>query len=58
MNLLNLAPDIQEEVLDLAASVDNRSPAERQIRSITKTVPWTTQRKAWNDSRGKSAEGV
>ena len=57
MNLLNLAPDIQEELLHLAASVENRL-AERQIRSITKIVPWTTQRKAWKDSRGKSAEGA
>jgi len=57
MNLLNLAPDIQEELLHLAASVENRL-AERQIRSITKIVPWTTQRKAWNDRRGKSAEAV
>ena len=58
MNLLNLAPDIQEEVLDLAASVDNRAPAERQIRSITKIVPWTTQRRAWSDSRDENATGV
>lgn len=57
MNLLNLAPDIQEELLHLAASVENQL-AERQIRSITKIVPWTTQRKTWNDSRRKSAEGV
>ena len=58
MNLLNLAPDIQEEVLHLAAPVEKRAVAERQIRSITKIVPWTTQRKAWKDSRGKSAEGA
>jgi len=57
MNLLNLAPDIQEELLHLAASVENRL-AERQIRSITKKVLWTAQRKTWNDSRRKSAEGV
>jgi len=39
MNLLNLAPDIQEELLDLAGAGENRALAERQIRSITKIVP-------------------
>ena len=58
MNLLNLAPDIQEEVLHLAASIERHALAERQIRSITKLVLWTTQRKAWNDSRANSAERV
>ena len=55
MNLLNLAPDIQEEILDLAASAENSALAERQIRSITKIVPWVPQRKAWIDSRDESA---
>ena len=58
MNLLNLAPDIQEEILNLAASVENTTIAERQVRSITKIVPWTTQRKAWSDSRDENATGV
>jgi hypothetical protein len=58
MNLLNLAPDIQEEILDLAASVKNATLAERQIRSITKIVPWALQRMAWTDSRDGSAKGV
>lgn len=55
MNLLNLAPDIQEEILDLAASVENTTLAERQIRSITKIVPWAPQRRAWTESRGGRA---
>src|SRR5580698_6712442 len=40
MNLLNLAPDIQEEILTLDDSVKSATLAERQIRSITKIVPW------------------
>jgi hypothetical protein len=39
MSLLNLAPNIQEEVLGLAASVENSTPAKWQIRSITENVP-------------------
>ncbi len=50
MNLLNLAPDIQEEILGLDASVEAAAPAERQIRSIAKIVFWATQRRAWTDS--------
>ena len=51
MNLLNLAPDIQEEILGLDASVENAALAERQIRSISKIVPWAIQRRAWTESR-------
>src|SRR6266852_4399183 len=51
MNLLNLAPDIQEEILRLDASVENAALAERQIRSISKIVPWAIQRRAWRESR-------
>lgn len=58
MNLLNLAPDIQEEILNLAASVENTTIPERQIRSITKIVPWAPQRRAWTDSRDGSATGA
>ena len=58
MNLLLLAPDIQEEILNLAASVENTTLAERQVRSITKIVPWAPQRRAWTDSRDGSATGA
>jgi hypothetical protein len=57
MNLLNLAPDIQEEILDLAASVENATLAERQIRPITKIVPWGNQKRAWRESRDGGASG-
>jgi hypothetical protein len=58
MNLLNLALDIQEEILNLAASVENTTIPERQIRSITKIVPWAPKRRAWTDSRDGSATGA
>jgi hypothetical protein len=47
MNLLLLAPDIQEEILTLTASVAKTVPAERQTRSVAKIVPWGKQRQAW-----------
>jgi hypothetical protein len=51
MNLLNLAPDIQEEVLGLDTSAATPIRAEKQIRSITKIVPWNGQRSAWTEAR-------
>ncbi len=53
MNLLNLAPDIQEEILSQASPAVSSTLAERQIRSIAKIVSWATQRKAWIDSRDR-----
>jgi hypothetical protein len=50
MNLLLLAPDIQEDILDLTASVEKAVPTERKIRSVAKIVPWGTQRRAWMPS--------
>ena len=55
MNMLNLAPNIQEEILGLDASVEHATPTERQIRSIEKIVPWASQRRAWTGSRDGSA---
>jgi len=50
MNLTLLAPDIQEEILDWNAPAGSSKLAERHIRSLTKIVCWTAQRKAWVDS--------
>ena len=55
MNLLNLAPDIQEEILGLGGTIKNTTVAERHIRSITMTISWATQRRVWRDSRDGSA---
>jgi hypothetical protein len=45
MNLLNLAPNIQEEILTLAAG----SPriCERRLRPVTSQVLWDEQRRIW-----------
>jgi hypothetical protein len=48
MNLLGLAPDIQEEILFLPAVTDGRSAvSERDLREVLKTVVWTEQREQW-----------
>jgi hypothetical protein len=52
MNLLNLAPDIQEEILFMPRTVAGRDPvSERNIRRITAIVRWDRQRKAWREVR-------
>jgi len=48
MNLLHLAPDIQEEILFLPEVVEGRDPlSERDLRPITCVLRWATQRRAW-----------
>ena len=44
MNLLNLAPDIQEQIL-FAAEGD--CPAERRLRELAAHAGWERQRRAW-----------
>jgi hypothetical protein len=52
MNLLNLAPDIQEEILFLPKTLTGRDPvSERNIRQITAIVRWDRQRKSWREVR-------
>lgn len=47
MNLLVLAPDIQEEILFMER-VDGREPmSERRIRGILRFVEWGVQRREW-----------
>ena len=49
MNLLNLAPDIQEEILFLPRTLKGRDPiTERDIRSITAVPKWVMQRRMWS----------
>ena len=45
MNLLNLAPNIQEEILTLPAG----SPGifERRLRPVTSQVLWDEQQRIW-----------
>lgn len=48
MNLLNLAPDIQEEILFLPRTVKDRDPIlERELRPIAAVPHWHRQRKMW-----------
>lgn len=48
MNLLNLAPDIQEEILFLSRSTKGRDPVgERDLRPIAAVVEWRKQRRLW-----------
>jgi hypothetical protein len=48
MNLLFLAPDIQEEILFMPA-ITQGQPAvtERHLRQVLKTVVWSEQRERW-----------
>jgi hypothetical protein len=48
MNLLHLAPDIQEEILFLPPVTEGRDPVtERDLREIVTLCVWTSQREAW-----------
>jgi DNA-binding transcriptional regulator YdaS (Cro superfamily) len=48
MNLLNLAPDIQEEVLHLPEATQGRDIlTERDLRPIMATIDWRVQRGEW-----------
>lgn len=48
MNLIHLAPDIQEAILHLPRVIEGRDPiTERQIRPIAHELDWGTQREMW-----------
>ncbi len=48
MNLLLLAPDIQEEILHLPRTVVGRDPIrETHLRPIVQVVEWGRQRRMW-----------
>jgi hypothetical protein len=52
MNLLHLAPDIQEELLLLPRVATGRDPIhEKLLRSIAAEVTWPGQRKLWKSLR-------
>lgn len=55
MNLLNLAPDIQEALLFLPRVESGRDPVkEWQIRPIAAEPDWATQRRMWAYTRSIS----
>lgn len=48
MNLLHLAPDIQEDLLQLPLVDRGRDPIhERMLRSICEIIDWEEQRRSW-----------
>jgi len=48
MNLLNLAPDVQEQILFLPTFERGRNPlTEKQLRPIAATPSWNKQRQMW-----------
>lgn len=49
MNLLLLAPDIQESILDSFAAWGTVPIAERDLRSVSRAVPWAEQRRMIQD---------
>jgi len=53
MNLLHLAPDIQEDILFLPKTENGRDPIrEHDLRPICATVDWRKQRRTWSGLRG------
>jgi len=54
MNLLLLAPDIQETLLFLPRTTVGRDPVhEKMLRPIAAEVDWVTQRAIWNSFVGQ-----
>jgi hypothetical protein len=56
MNLLHLAPDIQEELLFLPLVTQGRDPIhEKQLRRVCSDVSWKRQREKWTKLRNSRA---
>jgi len=56
MNLLHLAPDIQEEILFLPPVTGGRDPVtERELRGVTGLFRWPDQRGVWGLLRNQGA---
>jgi hypothetical protein len=50
MNLLNLAPDIQEELLFLPPVEQGKDAVtERELRAIVAEADWGQQRRLWRE---------
>jgi hypothetical protein len=53
MNLLGLAPDIQEQILFLPPTERGRDPIHlAQLQPIASTLDWRLQRRLWQALRG------
>jgi hypothetical protein len=52
MNLLQLAPHIQEAILFLPRTVKDRDPIqERTVRPIAGILDWCKQRRLWEEAK-------
>lgn len=66
MNLLHLAPDIQEEILFLPPVTEGRDPLnERLLRELCALTGWNDQRRRWRSiqtaagtAQGRQSRGV
>jgi len=59
MNLLHLAPDIQEQILDLEPVFSGRDPVtERDLRALVAEANWAVQRRLWTQIHGESRAGA
>jgi hypothetical protein len=48
MNLLFLAPDLQEQILEMPLVKTGRAPlTERELRGVAQTPNWREQRRLW-----------
>ncbi len=48
MDLLLLAPEIQEEILGLPRSIEGKDPiTEKQVRAVVRQLSWRAQRSPW-----------
>jgi hypothetical protein len=57
MNLLHLAPDIQEEILNLPRYEGGRDQIrEKMVRPIATLPDWGKQRGMWGDVKGAAAK--
>jgi hypothetical protein len=58
MNLLCLAPDIQEEILFLPPAFGRGPITERPLRRLKVMVNWSEQRQIWGELRRVSATSL
>ncbi len=55
LNLTNLAPDIQEEIIDLEPTTKTRHRLQEEaVRKIATDPNWSKQRKAWKNLKRMS----
>ena len=56
MNLLNLAPDLQERLLFAAPAAGSERLSERAVRTIAQTLDWDLQRRLFDSAASSVRE--